>query len=111
MLILIEKKAYKCPKCFVTFDGMYFSTWTCEADILCLLHSKHDTLSLKLPKRQAIYRLCVGSFLRFLHLILQLNINPNLVVPELSYDNNAAVCEMTYNGFSAKLSGCVLTRG
>ncbi|XP_067936233.1 lysyl oxidase homolog 3A-like [Watersipora subatra] len=43
--------------------------------------------------------------------VFKLNVNPEREVPELSFDNNAAVCELTYNGYSAKLSDCVLARG
>ncbi|KAF6037056.1 SCRAL1 [Bugula neritina] len=43
--------------------------------------------------------------------VFKLNVNPELEVPELNYDNNAAICELTYNGYSAKLSDCSLARG
>ena len=37
--------------------------------------------------------------------------NPNLIVPELSFDNNAAVCELTYTGTDAYVKNCVITHG
>ena len=41
----------------------------------------------------------------------QLNVNPEYVIPELSFDNNAAVCDMNYSGYDVKLTNCRLSHG
>lgn len=47
--------------------------------------------------------------LHLLHL-LQISINPEFKVSEISFDNNAAVCFLYYNAVSARVWNCTLTR-
>ncbi|KAF6038670.1 LOXL3 [Bugula neritina] len=43
--------------------------------------------------------------------IFKLNVNPNMDVPELSFSNNAAVCDLGYSGYDVSLTNCRLERG
>jgi len=40
--------------------------------------------------------------------IFKVSVNPNYEVAELDYSNNAAACDMLYNGAQVKLINCVL---
>lgn len=42
--------------------------------------------------------------------ILKVAINPEFKVPEISFENNAAICKFTYNGTSAVVENCAITR-
>lgn len=37
---------------------------------------------------------------------LQVEINPNLIVAEISYDNNVVVCDLNYTGYYARIYNC-----
>lgn len=37
---------------------------------------------------------------------LQMEINPKLLVAELDFDNNIAVCDLQYTGYAAFFSNC-----
>ncbi|GAB6027480.1 Lysyl oxidase 3 [Chamberlinius hualienensis] len=41
---------------------------------------------------------------------LKVSINPELKVPEMTYDNNAAICNMFYNSFQIHIWNCTITR-
>ena len=38
--------------------------------------------------------------------IFQLEVNPNLVVAELSFENNVVQCDLTYTGYYARIHNC-----
>ena len=46
-----------------------------------------------------------------LTLTLQVHINPERMVPELSFDNNAATCELNYNGYEVIVENCAVGNG
>jgi lysyl oxidase-like protein 2/3/4 len=43
--------------------------------------------------------------------IFKMHINPDLLVAELSYDNNAVTCELSYTGSNIVMDKCTLGRG
>lgn len=40
---------------------------------------------------------------------LQIEVNPKMLVAEISYDNNVVVCDLNYTGYYARVSNCKLT--
>uniref|UniRef100_A0A146LUF5 Lysyl oxidase 2 n=1 Tax=Lygus hesperus TaxID=30085 RepID=A0A146LUF5_LYGHE len=42
--------------------------------------------------------------------VFKVSINPEFKVPEMSFDNNAAICQMVYTGTETHLYDCQLTR-
>ena len=42
--------------------------------------------------------------------ILKVSINPEFKVPEMSFENNAAICTFTYDGTDAVIHKCSITR-
>lgn len=43
--------------------------------------------------------------------VFKVHINPEFLVAELDYNNNAAICDMVYSGFDVRVFNCVLGRG
>ena len=43
--------------------------------------------------------------------VFQIHINPDRMVPELSFDNNAATCDLNYNGYEVYVENCVVGNG
>ncbi|XP_067928127.1 lysyl oxidase homolog 3B-like [Watersipora subatra] len=43
--------------------------------------------------------------------VFKLNVNPDRLVPELSFENNAAICDLTYSGSDVKMENCENRRG
>lgn len=50
----------------------------------------------------------LNSYTFFLKYLLQLEVNPNLHVPEISYDNNGMTCKLQYTGYYARITDCKL---
>jgi hypothetical protein len=42
-------------------------------------------------------------------ILFQIEINPNMIVAEISFDNNAVVCDLNYTGYFARIFNCKLT--
>ena len=45
------------------------------------------------------------------YVLWQVNVNPDYVIAELDYNNNAAICDMVYSGVDIQVTNCVLGRG
>lgn len=43
--------------------------------------------------------------------VFKVHINPEFLVAELDYNNNAAICDLVYSGFDVRVYNCVLGRG
>ncbi len=83
-------------QCIFSVPGLYVLVWTCA------LHSQTTG---------KIYESWEGlTELGFLA-VCQVHINPERMVPELSFENNAATCNLEYNGYEVYVTDCVVGNG